>query len=112
MNPIIPTPITTTDIIDAQQVTRTTWTVGDHTLTRTEREDAGNARWTTERLNHDAPAVSEDFSWGDDTGPIAYNVNWGAWGDRTPEVAFEYAARIMAAANAARVFTAIRAEHQ
>ena len=112
MSPIIPTPTTATKIIDAQKVTRTTWTVGDHTLTRIEREDAGDACWRTGRLNHDAPTVDEDITWGDDTAPITYSVNWSAWGDRTPEVAFEYASRLMAAANAARVFAAIRAEHQ
>lgn len=112
MNPIIPTPTTDSNIIDAQQVTRTTWTVGDHTLTRIEREDTGPAYWSTGRLNNDAPNVDEDMNWGDDTAPITYSVNWSAWGDRTPEVAFEYAERLMAAANAARVFAAIRAEQQ
>ena len=113
MNPIIPTPTTTTKIIDGQQVTRTTWTVGEHTLTRIEREDAGPAHWTAMHLHNDAPAVGEDMaSWMDDTAPVTYNVNWSAKGDRNPEESFEYAARIMAAANAARVFTAIRAENQ
>ena len=112
MNIIIPTPTINSKIIDTQQVTRTTWTVGDHTLTRIEREDAGPARWSTARLNDDAPTVSEEFSWSGDASPITYSVNWGAWGDRTPEVAFEYASRLMAAANAARVFAAIRAESQ
>ena len=111
MNLIIPTPTTATKIIDAQQVTRTVWTVGDHTLTRIEREDAGKAYWTTDRLNHDAPNVGEEL-WLDDNAPVTYTVNWSAWGDRTPEVAFEYAERLMAAANAAQVFAAIRAEHQ
>ena len=111
MTPIIPTPTIETKIIDGQQVTRTTWTVGDHTLTRIEREDAGKAYWTTMRLNHDAPDVGEEL-WLDDTAPVTYNVNWSAKGDRNPEESFEYAARIMSAANAARVFTAIRAEHQ
>ena len=108
-----PTPTTTTKIIDGQQLTRTTWTVGDHTLTRIEREDAGPAYWSTGRTNTDAPNVDEDMSyWLDDDAPTTYSVNWSARGDRTPEEAFEYAARLMAAANAARVFTAIRAEHQ
>ena len=52
------------------------------------------------------------MNWGGDTAPVTYSVNWSAWGDRSPEVAFEYAARLMAAANAAQVFAAIRAEHQ
>lgn len=112
MSTAIPDPTTTSEIIDAQQVTCTTWTVGDHTLTRIEREDAPHTYWRTETLHHDAPIVSEDTAhWHDDTAPITYTVNWSAWGAR-PEDAFEYASRIMDAANAARVFAAIRAEHQ
>lgn len=113
MSTTIPTPTTTSKIINAQQVTRTTWTVGDHTLTRIEREDAGDAYWHTATLHNDAPNVDEDTSsWYNDDAPVTYSVNWSAWGDRTPEVAFEYASRLMAAANAARVFAAIRAEHK
>lgn len=108
----IPTPTIETKIIDAQEITRTTWTVGDHTLTRFQNENAPHANWRTDRLNNDAPHVEDDFDWFNDTAPVTYNVNWSAHGDRTPEEAFEYAARIMAAANAARVFTAIRAENK
>lgn len=113
MSTSTPTPTTASKIIDAQKVTRTTWTVGDHTLTRIERDDAGPTYWHTGVLDNGAPNVSEDTScWHDDTAPIAYSVNWSAWGDRSPEEACEYASRLMAAANAARVFATIRAEHQ
>lgn len=88
----------------------TTWTVGDHTLTRT---DTDPAYWRTDRLNNDAVQVSEDPSdWRDENATITYSVNWSAQGDRTPEEAIEYAARIVAAANAAQVFTTIRAENK
>lgn len=108
----IPAPTTTTTIIDAQEVTRTTWTVSDYTLTRVQHEEAPHAYWRTGRLNNNVPNVDEDTAgWLDDT-PATYSVNWSARGDRSPEEAFEYAARIMAAANAARVFTAIRAENK
>ena len=113
MNTSIPTSTTASKIIDAQQITRTTWTVGDHTLTRIEREDAGDTYWSTGRLNNDAPDVGEDTAcWNDDTAPITYSVNWSACGDRSPQEAFDYASRLMAAAHAARVFAAIRAEHK
>lgn len=108
----IPTPTIETKIIDAQEFTRTAWTVGDHVLVRTQREDAPHANWITNRLNNDAPRVSDDFDWFDDTAPVTYSVNWSAMGDQSPEVAIEYANRLMAAANAARVFTAIRAENK
>lgn len=107
----IPTPTTATKTVDGTKITRTTWTVGDHTLTRIEREDDNMPYWNTGRLNTDAPNVDED-NWHDDNTPATYTVNWSARGDRSPEEAFEYAARLMAAANAARVFTAIRAEQQ
>ena len=108
----IPTPTIETKIIDAQEVTRTVWTVGDHTLTRIQHEGAPHASWSTQRLNHEAPNVYDDFDWFNGDAPVTYNVNWSAQGDRSPEEAFEYAARIMAAAEAARVFTAIRAENK
>lgn len=108
----IPTPTTATEIIDGEQVTRTVWTVGDHTLTRIEREDAHDDHWITRRTNTDAPHVAESSAcWDDDTAPVTYDVNWSAKGDRTPGEAFDYATRLMAAVNAARVFTEIRAEH-
>lgn len=109
------TPTTTTKTIGGRQITHTTWTVGDHTLTRTriEQEGASDGYWTTSRTNTDAPHVGEDTAhWHDDTAPITYSVNWSAWGDCTPEEAFEYATRLMEAVTAARVFAAIRAEHQ
>lgn len=108
----IPTPTIETKIIDAQEVTRTVWTVGDHTLTRIQHEEAPHASWSTHRLDHKAPNVYDDFDWFNDNAPVTYNVNWSAQGDRSPEEAFEYAARLMSAANAARVFTAIRAENK
>lgn len=108
-----PTPTTTTKHSQNYAYTFTTWTVGDHTLTNIKGEEGSTVDyWTTGRLNNDAPNVNEDTAHRhDDTAPITYSVNWSAWGNRTPEDAFEYAARIMDAANAARVFAAIRAVH-
>lgn len=107
-----PTTITTTNNSDGQQITRTTWTVGDHTLTRIECNDCPD-HWATSRASNDAPYVYEDTAhWHDDTAPVTYDVNWSALGDRTPTEARAYAARLMLAATAAEAFTTIRAQHQ
>lgn len=108
----IPTPTTETKTIDGQQVTRTTWTVSNHTLTRIEREGEADDNWITRRTSTDAPHVGESSDcWDDDTAPVTYVVNWSARGDREPEDAYKYGVSIMAAAHAANVFAAIRAEH-
>lgn len=108
----IPTPTIETKIIDAKEFIRKAWVVGDHELVRIQAEEAPHANWRVNRLNDDAPNLYDDFDWFNDNAPVTYNVNWSAQGDRSPEEAFEYAARIMSAANAARVFTAIRAENK
>lgn len=107
----IPTPTTSTRTLESGVYNKTTWTIGDHALSHVTKEGSDHERWMTERLDNDAPRVDEDSNWGDDDAPITYSVNWSAWGDRDPNTARAYAARLMTAAAAAETFAAIRNNH-
>jgi|LSQX01.2.fsa_nt_gb hypothetical protein len=89
---------TTTATIDG--ITRTTWTVANHTLTAYQRT-GGRIDWEIHTDGHGVPNLALTGGWGK---PYAITVSWPSIGATAPEEAQEFAAQISVAAGAAANF--------
>lgn len=91
-----------------RELTVTTWEHGEYRLIRTVETGEGESVWSVKVADWKLPSIHEQSTDWMNPQAVTYGVNWSAIGTVAADEARDYAAKIVAAAEAAEAFNEVR----